>query len=163
MAFTFLPWSIKIIFGLISDTIPLFGSRRKSYLFIMAALQFVCMIFLGFSSLEEGGQLTVNVFTWMLFCTNLSIAFSDVIVDSLMCIQARAYPKDGSEELTSFSWTCQSIGGLLGSVTAAIITEYYPPQYCFVIVSVMAFGILAVAMNLSVELEQDSQSSEDGK
>ena len=45
------------------------------------------MTFLGFSSLEdESGQLTVHVFTWMLFCMNLSIAFSDVIVDSLMCI-----------------------------------------------------------------------------
>ena len=46
-AFTFLPWSIKIFYGLISDNIPLFGSRRKSYLLIMALLQFLCMIVLG--------------------------------------------------------------------------------------------------------------------
>ena len=43
MAFTHLPWSIKIIFGLISDNIPLFGSHRKSYLLIMGFLQMLSM------------------------------------------------------------------------------------------------------------------------
>ena len=46
-AFTFLPWSIKIVYGIISDNFPIFGSRRKSYLLIMAVLQFVTMIVLG--------------------------------------------------------------------------------------------------------------------
>ena len=83
MAFTFLPWSIKIIYGLISDNIPILGSRRKSYLLIMAFLQFLCMIVLGFTKVED---LSESAATWMLFFSNLSIAFSDVIVDSLMVV-----------------------------------------------------------------------------
>ena len=35
-AFAALPWSIKIFYGLISDNFPIFGSKRKSYLLIMA-------------------------------------------------------------------------------------------------------------------------------
>ena len=46
-AFTFLPWSIKLLYGLISDNVPIMGSRRKSYLLIMSLLQFVSMIVLG--------------------------------------------------------------------------------------------------------------------
>src|SRR5688572_236529 len=29
-----LPWSLKLLFGLISDFVPLWGSRRKSYLLL---------------------------------------------------------------------------------------------------------------------------------
>ena len=86
-AFTFLPWSLKIFYGLISDNLPIFGSRRKSYLIIGALLQFVTMIVLGLQHQE-----TETLACWMLFVSNLSIAFCDVIVDSLMVTQARKYP-----------------------------------------------------------------------
>jgi hypothetical protein len=33
-----IPWSFKIIYGLISDNVPLFGTRRKSYLIIMGII-----------------------------------------------------------------------------------------------------------------------------
>ena len=86
-AFTFLPWSLKIFYGLISDNLPIFGSRRKSYLIIGALLQFVTMIVLGLQHQE-----TETLACWMLFVSNLSIAFCDVIVDSLMVTQVRKYP-----------------------------------------------------------------------
>lgn len=42
-----------------------------------------------------------NEFIAILFltCATLAMAFNDVITDSLMVIQARKYPEDGSEEL----------------------------------------------------------------
>ena len=75
------------------------------------------MIVLGLQELES-----VNLATWMLFLSNLSIAFSDVIVDSLMVIQARKYPNGGAEDLSAFSWTCMSVGGFFGSIAAAYLT-----------------------------------------
>jgi hypothetical protein len=33
-----IPWSIKILYGLISDNVPLFGTKRKSYIIIMGIL-----------------------------------------------------------------------------------------------------------------------------
>lgn len=38
MAFIAIPWSTKIVYGLISDNFPICGSRRKSYLVIAAFL-----------------------------------------------------------------------------------------------------------------------------
>ena len=99
MAFAFLPWSVKIIYGLISDNIPLFGSKRKSYLLIMAILQSVTMVVLAMQDKESND---VTLVKYSLFLSNVGIAFSDVIVDSLMVIQARKDPEQGSEELSTF-------------------------------------------------------------
>mmetsp|Transcript_4881 Transcript_4881/g.3333 ORF Transcript_4881/g.3333 Transcript_4881/m.3333 type:complete len:89 (+) Transcript_4881:286-552(+) len=37
-SFIYIPWSVKIVYGLISDNIPIMGSRRKSYLIIFGLL-----------------------------------------------------------------------------------------------------------------------------
>ena len=75
------------------------------------------MIVLGLQHKE-----TETLACWMLFISNLSIAFSDVIVDSLMVMQARKYPDGGAEDLNSFSWTCMSFGGFFGAIAAAVLT-----------------------------------------
>jgi hypothetical protein len=38
-----IPWSLKIIYGLISDNVPIFGYRRKSYIVIMGLIQFIAL------------------------------------------------------------------------------------------------------------------------
>ena len=101
--------------------------------------------------------------TWMLFMSNLSIAFSDVIVDSLMVIQARKFPDSGAEDLNSFSWTCMSVGGFFGSIAAAFLTEKYEPQYCFMFSSVMGLVIAYVASRLNICLENDGRDANVGQ
>jgi len=97
----------------------------------------------------------------LLFVSNMSVAFSDVIVDSLMVIQSRKYPDGGSEELNAFSWTCFSIGGLLGSFMAAILTQNFEPKYCFLYSSFMGFVIAAVALRLNIQIEKEGLTEED--
>ena len=63
-----------------------------------------------------------RVATICLFLQSLAIAFSDVIVDALMCIQARRC-KDGAEDLQTLSWSCLSIGGLAGSIAGAAVHQ----------------------------------------
>ena len=46
--FTALPWSLKPIWGFISDSYPLFGYRRKSYLISMALIRFLSWLALAF-------------------------------------------------------------------------------------------------------------------
>ena len=50
-AFTMIPWSIKILYGLISDNIPICGSTRKSYLILFSIVQFITMVVLGLPDL----------------------------------------------------------------------------------------------------------------
>lgn len=89
-----LPWSIKIVYGFLSDNVPLFGSKRRSYLYIGALIQILSM-----------GAMTTDQFTSaevacvFLFLSNIAIAMSDVVLDSLMVVQSRLDPKYGSEDL----------------------------------------------------------------
>ena len=41
-----LPWSFKILYGLISDNVPIFGLKRKPYLLFWNFTQAVTMIVL---------------------------------------------------------------------------------------------------------------------
>ena len=58
----------------------------------------------------------------LLCASNVCVAFMDVLVDSLMVVQARDFPDEGSEELQSFSWMCLSMGGIVCAFAAAILT-----------------------------------------
>ena len=95
-----------------------------------------------------------RVATICLFLQSLAIAFSDVIVDALMCIQARRY-KDGAEDLQTLSWSCLSIGGLAGSIAAAFLTENYNPAICFQVSAVFGLIIAFFAFRLDVALETE--------
>ena len=150
LATTMLPWSFKIVYGLISDNLPICGSKRKSYLLIAAFMQFMSMILLTFNPI---GNLKSAIF--LLFVSNMGVALGDVIADSLMCIQSRKYPEEGSEELTSYCWTCLGAGGLIGATVAAILTERFEPKYCFLYSSVMGFVMTYVAYRLNIEVERE--------
>jgi MFS family permease len=152
-----LPWSIKIIYGILSDSVPIFGSRRRSYLYIGAVLQIFSM-----SMLSAHIVMSAELATVMLFLSNVAIAMSDVVLDSLMVVQSRIDPKHGSEDLQTWSWFCCSLGGIFGSITAAFITESYHPSYCFAISMFISFVIVYQTMRLNPQAENlDFRSNED--
>src|SRR5258705_2138824 len=41
------PWNVKPIAGILSDTFPLFGTRRRHYMLLAAGLAAVCWFLLG--------------------------------------------------------------------------------------------------------------------
>lgn len=76
-----MPWSFKILYGLISDNVPIFGSRRRSYLIILSCLQLASSLLLA-TYFGKNEKLTA----FLLMCNSLSVAAMDVIVDSIMVI-----------------------------------------------------------------------------
>ncbi|RHZ09344.1 hypothetical protein DYB26_009095 [Aphanomyces astaci] len=46
-------WSFKAIFGLLSDCVPIYGYRRKSWMLIGWTITMICLIVMTFSSLGE--------------------------------------------------------------------------------------------------------------
>lgn len=80
------------------------------------------------------------------FMTMLSIAFSDVIVDALIIIQARKDPVNGSAYLSTFTWTCQAAGGLSGAISAAFLTQDNDPKVCFIIYAFLGVLLLIGAL-----------------
>ena len=70
---TSIPWIIKPLWGFISDSFPLFGYRRKSYLVLFSCLQ-ISMWFLLMMSTKN---FNVGVFSLLALC--LAGAFINVI------------------------------------------------------------------------------------
>ena len=81
MSIVHLPWSVKILYGLLSDNVPIAGTRRKSYVIIMGCLQFAALIAIYF--LHEMSALLVAV---CLMLAALSEAFVNVVADAVMCV-----------------------------------------------------------------------------
>ena len=55
-----------------------------------------------------------------------------------------------------------SIGGLLGSIAAAFLTQNYEPRYCFMFSSTMGLVIAFFASRLNVALEMEGRSQDYG-
>ena len=76
-----IPWSFKILYGLISDNVPICGTRRKSWLIIMGILQFITIFSLALT--EPKDPLAVAL---ILATASLSEAFVNVVSDAIMVI-----------------------------------------------------------------------------
>ena len=144
MSIIHIPWSVKIIYGLISDNVPIFGTRRKSYLVLMGILQFAALITIFF--MNETSALLVAI---CLTLAALSEAFVNVVADAIMCIQSRKDPEHGSQDLIAFSWMATAVGGLLGCLISGIMTQYFHPKYSFLLYSFMGLIVSVNAMFLT--------------
>lgn len=91
---TGLPWSCKLLYGIMSDKVPFFGYKRKSYIILMGMMQFGSLFALYFFEISDPKYLTICNFLRL-----LSGAFLDVIVDALMVVYSKQDEDDGSEEL----------------------------------------------------------------
>lgn len=83
----YLPWTLKPLYGFCSDTIPLLGRQRKSYLALAALIATACFALLALLPASSAG--------WLVLSTTLAaaIALSDVVVDGLVVERSRNQPQ----------------------------------------------------------------------
>ncbi|MBP6057791.1 MAG: folate/biopterin family MFS transporter [Nitrosomonas sp.] len=136
--FASIPWFIKPLYGLISDFLPLFGQRRKSYLLLTSALACVAGLIAGFSAHYTYWELAI-LYTLMGF----GLAYNDVLTDALMVEKGKLNGLTGAFQ--SVQWiavTCASIiVGLLGGYFA----EYRDLQAAFAVAAIFPFIVLLMA------------------
>lgn len=155
LAILTLPWVIKPLYGLISDFIPLFGYRRKSYLLVMNGV--AAGGFLWLTGLTEPGQIV----TAMLL-TAFGTAASDVLVDAVMVENGQATDMTKQFQATQWMWfniaaigtawfggyLCQTLSPTSALHTAAMITMFAP------IAVMTATSFLVKEKKSKVNLEQ---------
>ena len=78
------PWVIKPVFGLVSDFVPLFGYRRKSYLIIAS----LCAVvgYAGIARLSEPGE-----FALLLLLTSYAMATASTLCGALLAENGQTY------------------------------------------------------------------------
>ena len=79
--------------------------------------------------------------TMLLFVASFGMAFSNVVIDAILVVQARRDKELGSQDLLSIAFMFQGIGGVIGCIIAAFMMDEYHPKYGF-----LAYGINGVIL-----------------
>lgn len=165
---TTLPWVIKPLYGFLSDGVPLFGYRRRSYLVLAGAVGCLSWLALGFGA--------ANTYSTVLLATVLgsaSVAVSDVVVDSIVVERSRSEGDGGAGvevdvgerekvggvgttveereveddskrgDLQSLCWGASAVGGIISAYFSGSLLATVTPQTVFLVTA--AFPLLISA------------------
>ena len=114
-----LPWIIKPIYGLVSDFVPLFGYRRKSYLIIanLAAIGG----YLWVTQLTAPGDL---VFALML--TAYAMAISSTLCGAVLVENGQRLEESGT--FVNQQWLWFNIAAMVAAVAGGQLVQHLPPS-----------------------------------
>ncbi len=127
LTLTGLGWYVKALFGVITDRVPLFGYRRKSWLI-------ACLVAVGV--LWWWVALTPTATSTVLFVAlltiNIGLAFSDVVCDGLMVASAQRLerqfdlpPGTANRPLQASQWQGAWLAGILCAVGGGCIAQFF--------------------------------------
>ncbi|MFN6540578.1 MAG: folate/biopterin family MFS transporter [Nostoc sp. EkiNYC01] len=139
LGITFLPWMIKPVFGFISDGLPIFGYRRRPYLILSGILGTVSWVSMA-TIVHTSWAATLAI-----ALSSLSVAMSDVIVDSLVVERARDESQAKAGSLQSLCWGTSAIGGLITAYFSGLLLQYFTTYTVFWITALFPLIVSGVA------------------
>ena len=146
LALVAIPWLVKPLYGLISDSIPLFGYRRKSYLVLAASLSTLGYVIM--SRLE-----TSHAILTVLLITTLGIAAMDVLVDALMVEEGQKTGFIG--QFQGQQWTWLNIASITAAALGGWLIEVSTPagavQWAALLIAFAPLAVLASTLRLIEE------------
>ncbi len=122
---TVLPWVIKPLFGFISDSFPILGYRRRPYLILSGILGAIAWV--GMATMVHSIWAAITAIT----LSSLSVAVSDVIVDSLVVQRARVESQGSAGALQSICWSASALGSLITAYFSGFLLEYFTTRNVF--------------------------------
>lgn len=133
VSIAFFPWSVKPIYGILSDCVPIRGRRRLPYLNIASILSLVPWLFLGVVEPARNSYVLLTIF---LTLQNLGSAMADVVVDAMVAEAAKQERARFVGDLQSLSWLAMAIGGIFGSLVGGIALSDLRIDVVFLIFSI---------------------------
>ena len=135
------PWFIKPLYGLLTDLVPLFGSRRISYLIIMSLVSASVLICMNLFPIPHGAA---SLLLLLLVLPTVAIAFSDVVTDALLVEKGQATGMTG--QLQSAQWTAIYGATILTGFVGGWLSQHGKQRLGFLIcgsLSVITFLLAA--------------------
>jgi folate/biopterin transporter len=147
-----LPWVIKPVFGFLSDSLPIFGYRRRSYLIISSILGCGAWAAMG-TVVHSAVSATITI----TLCS-LAIAVSDVIVDSIVVERIRDESQADTGSLQALCWATTALGGLVTAYLSGFLLEHLSIRSIFLITASFPLLVLITATLIEdarVQMPQD--------
>lgn len=139
MGIAAIPWITKPVIGFLSDGKPLFGYRRRSYLFLSGILGAIAWLCLATIVNNLTGAIVA------ILCTSLSVAISDVIVDSVVVERAKSESLAKSGSLQSVTWGFSAIGGIITAYFSGSLLEHFSNSQVFLITACFPLLVVGIA------------------
>lgn len=151
MLMSTVPWLIKPVYGLLSDFVPLFGRRRKSYFLVTSGLAAAAGFTLAALPYHDYWRMA-GLFTAMGF----GLAFTDVLTDALMVENGRAYGLTGAFQ--SVQWF--AIYG--ASILVGVLGGYFATTRNLHAAFVLAASFPLVSFTMATLFVREPRSRFDG-
>src|SRR5947199_408684 len=151
------PWLVKPLYGLISDFVPLFGRRRKSYFLVTSGLAALAGLLLASGSPISDGTIeklgvtlpivgtvsfTLVAGVWLFTLMALGLAFTDVLVDAMMVEIGR--PRGLTGAFQSVQWACITVASVLVVVVGGRLAESRSLRAAFLLAA--CFPLISMLM-----------------
>ncbi|CAN1310427.1 Folate-biopterin transporter 1, chloroplastic [Linum perenne] len=143
--FSALPWLVKPLYGFISDSVPLFGYRRRSYLVLSGLLGALSWSLMATLVNDKYGA------ALCILLGSFSVAFSDVVVDSMVVERARGESQSTSGSLQSLCWGSAAIGGIVSSYFSGSLVDAYGVRFVFGVTALLPLITSGVAVLVKEE------------
>mmetsp|Transcript_10716 Transcript_10716/g.19920 ORF Transcript_10716/g.19920 Transcript_10716/m.19920 type:complete len:564 (+) Transcript_10716:58-1749(+) len=152
-AMAHIPWTIKPIYGILSDTLPIAGLRRTYYIVGSCVLGIVSQTGLALS----GDSISAFSIGLTFFLGGLSCAVPDVMVDALIAERSRKQPKL-APDLQTLCWISLGCCTLVVSLLKGPVEEIYGPQFLLFLAALGPFAVLIFTCVGSFKDEPDPPS-----
>lgn len=123
-----LPWAFKLLYGALTDAVPLGRYRRKPYV-------------IGASVLSSAGWLGLAFFhqdpTWIyvfLLTANVGFAITDVVTDAIVIEHSTPHTTQGYQSL---AWGFRSLGAILGGFLGGWLAQNVPYARIFALTALL--------------------------
>jgi len=136
---TTLPWLIKPLYGLLSDFVPLWGYRRKSYFLLTTALAALAGATLA--TVAGHGYWSLAVFFTIM---GLGLAFTDVLTDALMVEAGK--PRGLTGAFQSVQWAAIYCATMLVGIAGGYMAEHRDLHSAFAMATVFPLVSLVMAL-----------------
>ncbi len=134
------PWVLKPFYGLLTDFVPIFGSRRKSYLFLCSGATVLSLILLFFFPPEKGA---FGIFVVLLLVATVGVAFTDIVVDALMV--EKGQPTGRTGRLQSIQWAAIYVATILTGTLGGYLSANHLQNYSFLICGLITLPTVLMA------------------
>jgi predicted MFS family arabinose efflux permease len=144
-------WNLKPLAGVLTDAIPLFGTRRRHYMMLGSALAGICWIMMA---VTKDNYLLFFSFS---IAMNVTIVFASTVMGGLMVEAGQAFAAPG--RISSLRQAVQTIAGMLAPLIGGqLATRWYGWT-----AGIAATSLIALAAITFFVLRESSNKQADGQ
>src|SRR5689334_6640202 len=129
---TLFPWVIKPLYGMLSDSVPLFGRRRKSYFMITCTLATLAGLALALLATPTYWSLAL-----LIMLMALGIAFNDVLTDAMMVENGKPLGLTGAFQ--AIQWGALNVATVLVGIIGGYFAQQGNLRGAFLVASAFPF------------------------